>query len=238
MIYKHKYIVGIEDIGYNKMASNRAVLAIMEDVGCLHSAKAGYGVMDIETKKCVWVLLDWEVKILKRPIYNQEIEARTWAGKMEKLTANRYFELRDANEQLMAAGISRWLLFDLEKKHPVRLTEDIINLYEPETEKKIEGLEMQEIQDTDLEKEEYTKDYKILRRDIDINQHMHNLSYLDAAYEILPEEVYQREEFNHIRIVYKKEIKYGEKIVCSYGHVNEKHIVTLKDEKKCMQLLN
>lgn len=232
MVFKHKYVVGVEDIGHDKMASNRAILAIMEDVGCLHSAKAGYGVMDIETKKRAWVLLDWEVKILKRPIYNQEIEAGTWAGRMEKLTANRYFELRDADGQVMAAGISRWLLFDLEKKRPVRLTGDIISLYEPEIEKKVEGLELEDIQDTVLEKEEYARNYKVLRRDIDINQHMHNLSYLDAAYEILPEEVYQGEEFNHIRIAFKKEIKYGEEIVCSYVYADEKHIVTLKDEKK------
>ena len=32
--------------------------------------------------------------------------------------------------------------------------------------------------------------YNIQRRDIDINQHMHNLSYLDMAYEILPDNIY------------------------------------------------
>lgn len=232
MIFEHKYVVGIEDIGRNKMASNRAILAMMEDVGSLHSAKAGYGVMDIEIKKCAWVLLDWEVKILKRPVYNQEIEAVTWAGKMEKLKANRYFELKDTEGQTLAVGISRWLLFDLERKHPVRLTENIISLYEPEIEKKVEGLELRDIKETVLEQEEYTKNYKVLRRDIDINQHMHNLSYLDAAYETLPEEVYQREEFNHIRMAFKKEIKYGEEIICSYASEGEKHIVTLRDEKK------
>ena len=37
----------------------------------------------------------------------------------------------------------------------------------------------------------FKKDYYIQRRDIDINEHMHNLNYLDMAYEILPEDIYK-----------------------------------------------
>lgn len=232
MIFKHKYTIGVEDISYNKMASNKALLAMMEDIACLHSAKAGYGVMDIDIKKRGWILLDWEIRIIKRPKYNQEIEAATWVGEMEKLTAYRYFELKNCNGEVMAVGISRWLLFDLERKRPVRLTEEIIQLYEPEIEKKVEGLECKDIGDVTLEKEEYSRIYKVLRRDIDINQHMHNLSYLDVAYEMLPEEVYQNIKFGHIRIAFKKEIKYGEEINCIYGVKGDVHRVVLKDERK------
>ena len=35
----------------------------------------------------------------------------------------------------------------------------------------------------------FAKDYTVLRRDIDINNHMHNLNYLDMAYDILPEDI-------------------------------------------------
>lgn len=236
MVFKHKYIVGIEDIGRNQMATNKAIMALMEDVACLHSAKAGYGVMDIAIKKRVWVLLDWEVKIFKRPIYNQEIEAHTWAGETEKLTAKRYFELKDNNGQLQAAGISRWILMDLEKKRPVRLTEDIVSLYEPEPKRKVEGLELADIKELSLEQEQYTKQYNVLRRDIDINEHMHNLAYLEAAYEILPEEVFQNQDFNYIRMKFKKEIKYGEKVSCSYSCTEGKHTIIwrVKEETRAI----
>ena len=52
--------------------------------------------------------------------------------------------------------------------------------------------------------------YTVLRRDIDSNMHMHNLAYLDAAGELLPQQIYEEGEKNHIRISYKKEILYGE----------------------------
>ncbi len=53
--------------------------------------------------------------------------------------------------------------------------------------------------------------YEVIRKDIDINKHMHNLYYLDLAYEALPDEIYNKRPFDYVRITYKKEIKLGEK---------------------------
>lgn len=82
----------------------------------------------------------------------------------------------------------------------------------------------------DIKYEDYIfkKDYYIQRRDIDINEHMHNLSYLDMAYEILPDEVYKNKVFHNVRIEYKKEIVYGEKVECYYLEQDNKYVVTAK----------
>ena len=61
---------------------------------------------------------------------------------------------------------------------------------------------------------------------------MHNLSYLDMAYEILPDNVYKNKVFDNIRIVYKKEIVYGEKVECYYEEQENKHIITAKSKDK------
>ena len=59
---------------------------------------------------------------------------------------------------------------------------------------------------------------------------MHNLYYLDLAYEVLPDEVYENIVFDNIRITYKKEIKLGEKIKCKYSFFNNKHVVVIVNE--------
>lgn len=51
MIYFSNYKIGLEDIGRNNEATNKALLAIMQDIACLHSASVGYGVLEIETKE-------------------------------------------------------------------------------------------------------------------------------------------------------------------------------------------
>ena len=72
-------------------------------------------------------------------------------------------------------------------------------------------------------------EYIVKRRDIDINNHMHNLYYLDVAEEALPEEIYFKRPFNNFRITYKRGIKLGETVNCKYGIKDNKQIVKIED---------
>lgn len=229
MIYSNKYKIRIEDIDADNETSNKALLAIMEDIAGLHSASVGYGVFEIQTKKRVWMLLDWQIKVLKRPKYNDEIEAETWSRKFERLCAYRDFYIKDKDGNIIVIGTSRWLLIDTERRRPVRLTEEIAALYESEEGKMAFSEEMQDVKYEDYI---FAKEYFIQRRDIDMNEHVHNLSYLDMAYEILPAEVYKNTIFDNVRIIYKKEIVYGEKVTCYYTKDNNKHVITVKSKDK------
>lgn len=227
MIYCSNYKIGLEDIGRNNEATNKSLLAIMQDIACLHSASVGYGVLEIETKKRAWMLLDWKMEVIKRPKYNDDIKVETWSRKVERLYAYRDFQIKDKEGNIIAIGTSRWIFVDTDRRRPVRITADIADLYESETDKNVFSEEMEDIKCEDYL---FKKEYYIQRRDIDINQHMHNLSYLDMAYEILPEDIYNNKVFDNIRIVYKKEILYGEKVECYYEEQNNKHIITAKSQ--------
>lgn len=229
MIYTNNYKIGLEDIGVNNEATNKALIEIMEDVSALHSASIGYGVFEIETKRKAWMILDWKVKIIKRPKYDDEIIAETWSRKVHRIYAYRDFRLKDKDGNVIAIGTSRWIFVDIDRRRPVKLTEDIINLYNPEPDKSVFE---EEIEDIKYEDFFFKKDYYIQRRDIDMNNHMHNLSYLDMAYEILPDEIYKNKVFDNIRIVYKKEIVYGERVECYYKEEDNKYIVTAKSNDK------
>ena len=229
MIYCNNYRISLEDMGINNKASNKSLLSIMQDIACLHSTSVGYGFLDIGDKKRAWMLLDWKIKIIKRPKYNDEIKAETWSRKLERLYAYRDFQLKDKEGNIIAIGTSRWIFVDTERRRPVRITSDIADLYESETDKSVFS---EEIEDINYKDYILKKDYCIQRRDIDINQHMNNLSYLDLAYEILPDDIYKTKVFDNIRIVYKKEILYGEKIKCYYQEQDNKYIITVKTGDK------
>ena len=77
---------------------------------------------------------------------------------------------------------------------------------------------------------ENTISYQIKRRDIDIIGHVHNLYYLDLAYETLPKEVYEQRPFNYIRIMYKKEIKLGEIVICKYAKMENENVVVIESQ--------
>ena len=109
-----------------------------------------------------------------------------------------------------------------------RITEEIIGKYNTEEKEVFPGEKLDKLQIP----EEFLSsiNYTVKRKDIDINKHMHNLYYLDLAYEALPEEVYELRPFDNVRIMYKKEIKYGDTVVCKYTKKADKHIVVIESE--------
>ena len=59
---------------------------------------------------------------------------------------------------------------------------------------------------------------------------MHNLYYLDLAYEVLPEKVYNEKTFNNVSVNYKKQIKLGDIVICKYTYENDKHIIVIENQ--------
>ena len=59
---------------------------------------------------------------------------------------------------------------------------------------------------------------------------MHNLYYLDLAYNALPNEVYDKKPFDNFRICYKREIKLDDVVKCKYSFVDGEHIISIFSE--------
>ena len=65
-------------------------------------------------------------------------------------------------------------------------------------------------------KQYYNDIYRIRRFDLDNNKHVHNLNYINFAYELLPEEIYDKKEYVNLAIDFKHEIKMGQELIHFY----------------------
>ena len=227
-ICEYNYRLGFTDIGKDNLITNKGVLKLLENAGGMHSSQVGYGLNQIEDTKLSWVLLSWKVKILKRAKYNDVVYVKTWARNSSKISTYRDYEVYNENGELIIIGTSKWTLINIETKILEKLSDKLIKAYNEEEkmvfgEEKIPKL---------VEPKEYDSkiNYRILRSQIDVNEHVNNLYYLDFANEALPEKIYKMPECNNIEIMYKKQIKYGEDIVCLYKNENNENIITIKDK--------
>lgn len=229
MKFEREYYVGIKDIGLDGKMSNYGMLSVLEEIASLHSETVGYGVNDIQTKKKVWLLMDWKLQVLERPNYGDKIKVKTWARPNAKRPFSTYrdFEVFEG-EKRIAIATSKWILFDLETNKISKITDDIIELYKPENEKVFEENEIEKLKEVEI-LNKYIN-YEVKRADIDVNKHMHNLNYLKLAYEALPENVYYSEEKNKVRIMYKHQILLGDKVKCYYNNIENKDIITVKSQ--------
>ena len=193
-----------------------------------HSDTIGYGVLDIPKTNRSWILLEWEVKVLNRPKYGDILEAKTWARNCTKIFTYRDFEIYNQNNEKCVLATSKWTWIDAKAGKIARIDSDIDEKYGAE--------KMHVFDEEDVEKIEEPNEflgntqYTVKRRDIDINNHMHNLYYLDVAEEALPEDIYLKRPFNNLRITYKRGIKLGETVNCKYGIKDNKQIIRIEDD--------
>lgn len=238
MIFEYKTRVDIGKVDSNAFVTNKGMLALLENVACMHSDKAGYGICDIPFTHLSWVQLNWRVTIIRRLKYNEKIIIRTWAKEASKVTTIRDFEVLDKDGKQVCIGTTKWTLTNIDTQSIVKITDDIIGEYEPDTKSIMPEYEFKKLQEPENFSNEYI--YNTERRDIDVNKHMHNLNYLDLAYETLPEDIYLNSEFNNIEIMYKKAIRLGDTSKCLYSYENNKHTIVIKslDEKNLHCIVN
>jgi medium-chain acyl-[acyl-carrier-protein] hydrolase len=134
------------------------------------------------------------------------------------------------------SATSKWILTDTERRRPVRLTEDIVEAYETDGSCQAMDEEIEKL-DYDEEKVEnaLTTHYTVRRSDIDVNRHVHNINYIDIAYEAMPEDVFFdfiRGVYKNFHILYKKEIMYGDEVVCKYYEDDGRHVIVMFVEDK------
>lgn len=228
MIFKETVKIGLKDIEKDNILGNKAILKFFENIAGHHSDSLGYGLNNSSETHLSWILLEWKIKSIKRITYGQELSIDTWSRSIEKYYANRDFKLYDESGELCVIGTSKWLLINTEKGSIVKPDETMIAKYESEPNNSVFEEDLEKIKVP----EEYTNEilYTVKRKDIDFIGHMHNLYYLDLAYEVLPDEVYEKRLFNDVRITYKKEIKLGEIVKCKYAYVDNKHIIVITSE--------
>lgn len=228
-VFTYKYTVKYFDIGRNNKLSLKSLVTILQEAAGSHSGKAGYGLNDIPKTHLTWLLLNWKVKMLCHPVWNEKLTVKTWPRAMDKLYSYRDFEVYDNKNNLVAIASSKWILVDTETKKIKRITPTISEAYG--------GIVNKSVFETPFDEKIAIPDqldlnfkYTIQRRDIDTNGHLNNIHYIDIALETLNENIYNEKEFNNLEIIYKKEIKYQEKITCYYSFQNNQHIVTIKNE--------
>lgn len=228
--FESDFYIRMRDVDKNNKITNKAILGFFEDIAGLHSDSVGFGLKNIEETQLSWILLHWKMKVIERANYGDTIHIKTWSRYSTKVYSYRDFEMYDSSGKLLAIATSKWALIHV-NGGITKIENDMVQKYNPEAKSVFDELEVQKLKQP--ESYSYSCDYTVLRSDIDVNNHMHNLYYLDVAYEALPIDVYNNCTFNYIEIMYKTGAKLGDTLKCLYSKVGNEHFVTIKslDEK-------
>lgn len=222
-----------EDVNKNNDLTLRGLFKYLLNAASTHSDMVGYGLDDIEITHVAWIIMNWKVEVYRYPKVAEAIHIRTWTRDISKLYTFRDFEVIDNTGTRIAIGTSKWIMVHSKTREILKIPQEVVEAFGP-VNTMIFPDEIVKLQEP---KEEFLNqfNYTVLRRDLDANNHVNNLNFLDFALETLPADVYENIKFKNINIMYKRQLFLGDKINCFYSKTeNGKHVVVIKsaDMKK------
>ena len=169
----------------------------------------GHSYQDIISEKnLTWIIYKWKINFNREIKENEIIKIKTWPSGFDKIYSYREFACYDKNEKLLFKATAVFLLIDIKNKKPVRLSKDIIDLYDI-----YEKRNFSEIERIDSVKDiKKLASFDVRKSDIDYNKHVNNSVYFSWIFDAIPEEILENKFISDINLIYNKEIKKGESV--------------------------
>jgi acyl-ACP thioesterase len=138
------------------------------------------------------------------------------------LFALRDFELRNGSDQVIAAAVSAWLVIDVQRRRPVRILPFVDRL------KPLEGRHV--LPDTldklpSLKHRIYEKNFIARYGDLDVNQHVNNVSLVEWVVEGVPSSLLNTSAPAQLEINFLAEAFYEDRILAACHPQDPDHTV-------------
>lgn len=206
MIQELKSIVRYSETDESGRLSLPALVNYFQDVAELHGDTVGIGFRELEKQHLAWLLSSWQIVIDRMPELGEEILAQTWAWKFQSIFGLRNAVLRDGEGNMLASANGNWFLYDMEKRVPVRVPQEMADAYGlcPRAEMDYAPRKVPDPEDGAVQ-----ESFRIGRQNLDMNRHVNNAQYVAMARAFLPEDFRTRQ----LRIEYKKQAYLGDTVI-------------------------
>lgn len=225
-MYSFESRVRYSEVDSEKQLTLPALLDYLQDCCIFQSEELGIGVEYLAKKQVAWVLSSWQIEILRYPELGDKIRVGTWPYHFKGFYGYRNFTVEDDKGEILARANSVWVFMDTGKMRPVKIYDELVEIYRNEFETELAGDwgGRKLLIPTDGEKK---SPVQVARSHIDTNHHMNNGKYVQAAEEFLPA------GFNvgGLRAEYKKAAVLGDVLLPVVTASEEQVTVVLADER-------
>ena len=211
--------VSFSDIEEDACLSLKGAMRLMQEAAMIHSDQSGYSVLDVEQTRVVWMLVQWRVRLVGKAKWNEDVQVITWPRSMERLTSVRCFRIVNAAGEIVAVADSNWLLANADTGRVMRIPKEVADAYDLIDEDVFDEPMPKLPHETGAE----TYACTVLRRDLDTNNHVNNLVYLDYAADAIPEQ----HTFREANIRYHLQLLLGDEVHCHYENTPEGRLVQI-----------
>uniref|UniRef100_A0A453L7Q7 Acyl-[acyl-carrier-protein] hydrolase n=1 Tax=Aegilops tauschii subsp. strangulata TaxID=200361 RepID=A0A453L7Q7_AEGTS len=232
--YKESFIVRCYEVGINKTATVETIANLLQEVGCNHAQSVGFSTDGFATTTTmrelglIWVTNRMHIEIYKYPAWGDVVEIETWCQADGKIGTRRDWILKDlANGEVIGRATSKWVMMNQNTRRLQRVSDEVrdeVFIHCPKSPR----LAFPEENNGSLKKipvltdpAQHSRLGLVPRRaDLDMNQHVNNVTYIGWVLESIPQDIIDTHELQTITLDYRRECQHDD-IVDSLTYIEE-----------------
>jgi len=237
MEYSHNYLVHYYEIDNKNKLTLPTLIHYLEDIAILHSDDLGYSLEYFDESHQGFMLLKWSINIYQWPKFKQTVHLKTTPYSFKKFLANRAFKAYDPDGNLIADADTVWVFCDTKTRRPVRVSDEMHNNFGVTTESANLFSNLDDVEP--ITEGAYKTQITVQKTDIDTNNHVNNVRYIEWALQSLPDDFISTHAVTSLRAHYKKELQLGDQaelvsdIVNPESNLTTRHSFYNQDKEIC-----
>ncbi len=197
----------LHDTDHTRAARLTALCNYLQATADFHSRSLGTSMVHLEEKNLTWVYARFRIEIQHYPECYDTVTVKTWRSRMEGPLGFREFEIKNLAGSTVGTATSTVALIDRGTRKPVAIPEEFSSQFSDLPGRALGG-DFGQLPDV-AEETSSKKIFPVLMRDIDLNGHVNNVSYISWVLESSPEEILKNFRCHTLEIQYRAEAFYG-----------------------------
>ncbi|MEJ2544536.1 MAG: thioesterase, partial [Calditrichaceae bacterium] len=198
------------EVGPDGRVTLQSIFNYLQETAGNHSYELGVSVDKLFKQNLTWVLSRVHLRVSKYPFWKQGITVETWPADKDSYYAIRDFRILDETGFEIGQATSSWMMLDLIKRKPVLIPDYIDEMKNKDQNRALDD-RFEKL--PKLERVDSEKLFNVRLSDLDLNQHVNSVNYIEWALESVPEDIMKEFILSGVEVTYRAESKYGDRVV-------------------------
>jgi medium-chain acyl-[acyl-carrier-protein] hydrolase len=226
-VWKENFKINSYHVDFQQKLKSSALMQFFQEAASNHAQHLTAGYNQLQLRGLFWALSRIKVEIERMPNWGESIEIETWPCGFEGLFFRRDFIIWGIDGEVLAKGVSGYLLVNTETLRPQRLAS--LGIVLPDNTGKYALDHFPDRISGQTGDAIFRK--KILYNEIDMNRHVNNTRYLDWVMDCFGYDHFIQNRLNSFSLEFLAETFWGDDIELHSGNENHTfHIQAINPE--------
>ena len=212
-VWKDEYTIHYFQVDVRSNATLVVLCQFMQESAWNHAEHLGLGFSHLSKMDFIWILSRQLLKIYSYPKWGDVIQVQTWPTGKDKLFCYRDFRILDSAGSTIGEATTSWFVIDLTSRKPQR-TDSYFHVDLPNDVARVFPGKLNRL--NPVSQTDHTRMIQVTYGDLDINEHVNNVRYIDWILNTLPFDHLKTHILAEFEINYLSESSYNDEILIGY----------------------